>query len=124
MASIGPKAGSSHTSLKYHTQKRHLEDGESGRGARTQLSCVQGHRTTGGGQRRFTGLQVGFLRRRQHSGCVTRAVTCGSGAPRPSFRRTPGKQSKGKNLAANDRASRIRPIFASQARLSFFFLHF
>lgn len=53
-------------------------------------------------------------------GCVTCAVTCGSGAPRPSFRRTPGKQSKGKNLAANDRASRIRPIFASQARLSFF----
>lgn len=35
------------------------------------------------------------------------------------FKRTPGKQSKGKNLAGNDRASRIRRIFASQARLSF-----
>ena len=53
MASIGPEAGASHTSLKYHLQKRHLEDGESSRGgARTQLSSVQERRTQVGGQSR------------------------------------------------------------------------
>lgn len=85
-----------------------------------QLSSVQGHRTTGGGSETVdmssSGLPAAASALRMCDVC--RDLWFRSSLPQ--FQKATGKQSKGKNLVANDRASRIRPIFASQARLSFF----